>query len=212
MPEKRKLGTSGLDTPRLVLGGNVFGNTTRGEEAFAVLDRFVEAGGTMVDTADVYSAWVPGHKGGESETLLGEWLKRRGRRDDVLIATKVGMLAGEGGEKLEPSRIAAAAEASLKRLGTDYIDLYYAHQDDEGTPMAESLAAFDRLVRDGKARTIGASNYSAERLAKALAISEAEGLARYTRSEEHTSELQSLMRISYAVFCLKKKNIQLPIE
>ncbi|HEY9553170.1 aldo/keto reductase [Allosphingosinicella sp.] len=180
MPEKRKLGTSGLDTPRLVLGGNVFGNTTRGEEAFAVLDRFVEAGGTMVDTADVYSAWVPGHKGGESETLLGEWLKRRGRRDDVLIATKVGMLAGEGGEKLEPSRIAAAAEASLKRLGTDYIDLYYAHQDDEGTPMAESLAAFDRLVRDGKARTIGASNYSAERLAKALAISEAEGLARYT--------------------------------
>src|SRR3546814_10483760 len=125
------------------------------------------------------------------------------------------MLAGEGGEKLEPSRIAAAAEASLKRLGTDYIDLYYAHQDDEGTPMAESLAAFDRLVRDGKARTIGASNYSAERLAKALAISEAEGLARYTvlqpeynlmvRSEEHTSELQSLMRISYAVLCLKKK-------
>src|SRR3546814_20683287 len=101
MPEKRKLGTSGLDTPRLVLGGNVFGNTTRGEEAFAVLDRFVEAGGTMVDTADVYSAWVPGHKGGESETLLGEWLTRRGGRADGLIATKVGMLDGEGGEMVE---------------------------------------------------------------------------------------------------------------
>src|SRR3546814_21133281 len=116
----------------------------------------------MVDTADVYSAWVPGHKGGESETLLGEWLKRRGRRDDVLIATKVGMLAGEGGEKLEPSRIAAAAEASLKRLGTDYIALYYAHQADEGPPMAESLAAFAPLVLAGKARTIRPSHSTAE--------------------------------------------------
>ena len=180
MVERRKLGTSGLETPRLVLGGNVFGNTTRGDEAFAVLDRFLEAGGTMIDTADVYSAWVPGHKGGESETLLGECLRRRGRRDDVLIATKVGMLSGEGGDKLEPARIAAAAKASLKRLGTDYIDLYYAHQDDEGTPLEDSLAAFDRLVRDGKVRALGASNYSAGRLAEALAISEAQGLASYT--------------------------------
>lgn len=179
MLEMRQLGQSGLATPPLVLGGNVFGNTTRGEEAFAVLDRFVGAGGTMIDTADVYSAWVPGHKGGESETLLGEWLRRRGRRDDVLIATKVGMLAGEGGEKLEPARIAAAAEASLKRLGTDYIDLYYAHQDDERTPLEETLGAFDRLVRDGKVRVIGASNYSAARLEQALAISEAGGMARY---------------------------------
>src|SRR3546814_13772193 len=105
----------------------------------------------MVDTADVYSAWVPGHKGGESETLLGEWLKRRGRRDDVLIATTVGMLAGEGGEKLEPSRIEAAAEASLKRIGTDYIDLSYSHQDDEGPLMADVHAPFARLVRDGNA-------------------------------------------------------------
>lgn len=176
----RLLGSSGLRTPRLVLGGNVFGFTVKGEEAFRLLDRFVEAGGTMIDTADVYSSWVPGHVGGESETLLGEWLRRRGRRDDVLIATKVGMLAGEGGEKLEPARIAAAAEASLQRLGTDYIDLYYAHQDDEGTPLADSLAAFDRLVRDGKVRATGASNYSAERLAEALRVSEAEGLARYT--------------------------------
>ena len=174
----RTLGGSGLGTPRLVLGGNVFGWTVKGEEAFAILDRFADAGGVMIDTADVYSAWVPGHKGGESESLIGEWLKRRGRRDDVLIATKVGMLAGEGGDKLEPARIAAAAEASLQRLGT-HIDLYYAHQDDEKTPLADSLAAFDRLVKAGKVRALGASNYSAARLNEALDISEREGLARY---------------------------------
>ena len=179
MPGLRQIGSSGLATPPLVLGGNVFDNTVRGAEAFAVLDRFVAAGGTMIDTADVYSAWVPGHKGGESETLLGEWLRRRGRRDDVLIATKVGMLAGEGGDKLQPARIAAAAEASLRRLGTDYIDLYYAHQDDAATPLEETLQAFDALVKAGKVRVLGASNYGAERLAEALAVSEREGLARY---------------------------------
>ena len=176
----RPIGASGPTTPRLVLGGNVFGFTVKGEEAFRLLDRFVEAGGTMIDTADVYSAWVPGHKGGESETLLGEWLRRRGRRDDVLIATKVGMLPGEGGDKLEPARIGAAAEASLRRLGTDYIDLYYAHRDDEGTPLADSLGAFDGLVRDGKVRALGASNYSANRLQEALDVAEREGLTRYT--------------------------------
>lgn len=169
--EIRRLGGSGLETPRLVLGGNVFGFTSSGEEAFALLDRFVGAGGTMIDTADAYSVWVPGHKGGESETLLGEWLKRRGRRDDVLIATKVGMLAGEGGKGLEPARIAAAAEASLRRLGTDYIDLYYAHRDDPETALEDSLAAFAALVEAGKVRTLGASNYSAERLGQALDIS-----------------------------------------
>lgn len=180
MAEMRMLGASGLATPRLVLGGNVFGFTVRGEEAFAVLDRFVAAGGTMIDTADVYSAWVPGNRGGESEALLGEWLRRRGRRDDVLIATKVGMLAGEGGERLEPARIAAAAEASLRRLGTDHIDLYYAHRDDAKTPLEDSLAAFDRLVREGKVRALGASNYSAARLAQALDASTREGLAAFT--------------------------------
>ncbi len=174
----RLLGRSGLATPRLVLGGNVFGWTVAGEEGFAILDRFAEAGGTMIDTADVYSAWVPGHKGGESETYIGEWLKRRGRRDDVLIATKVGMLTGEGGEKLEPARIAAAADASIGRLGT-HIDLYYAHQDDEKTPLADTLGAFDKLVKAGKVRALGASNYSAARLAEALATSAREGLARY---------------------------------
>jgi len=179
MPELRKIGSTALATPRLVLGGNVFGWTAKGEDAFRILDRFAEAGGTMIDTADVYSAWVPGHRGGESESLIGEWLRRRGGKGDMLIATKVGMLKGEGGEKLEPARIAAAAEASLKRLGVEAIDLYYAHQDDEKTPLADSLAAFDRLVKDGKVRFLGASNYSAERLGEALAISERDGLARY---------------------------------
>ncbi len=169
----RTLGGSDLRTPRLVLGGNVFGWTASGEEGFAILDRFVEAGGTMIDTADVYSAWVPGHEGGESETFIGEWLKRRGKRDDVLIATKVGYSDG-----LAAAAIAAGAEASLLRLGT-HIDLYYAHKDDEGTPLAETLAAFDALVRAGKVRTIGASNYTAGRLNEALDISEREGLARY---------------------------------
>ena len=180
MPERRRLGPSGLVTPPLVLGGNVFNYTVRGQEAFAVLDRFVAAGGAMIDTADVYSAWVLGHKGGESETLIGEWLKRRGRRDDVLIATKVGLLPGEGGDKLEATRIAAAVEAALKRLGTDYIDLYFAHKDDEGTPLEETLAAFDRLVKAGKVRTIGASQIEAGRLREALDISAREGFAAYS--------------------------------
>ena len=175
MVELRSLGSSGLQTPRLVLGGNVFGFTVKGEEAFALLDRFIAGGGTMIDTADVYSAWVPGHVGGESETLLGEWLKRRGKRDDLLIATKVGYDKG-----LKAAHIAEAVEASLRRLGIDYIDLYYAHKDDAGTPLEETLGAFDRLVRAGKVRAIGASNYSAERLAEALAVSKREGLAAFT--------------------------------
>jgi aryl-alcohol dehydrogenase-like predicted oxidoreductase len=177
--DMRALGGSGLETPRLVLGGNVFGWTARGEEGFAILDRFVEAGGVMIDTADVYSAWVPGHRGAESETFLGEWLKRRGGGKGVTIATKVGMLPMGEPPKLEAARIAAAAEASLRRLGVETIDLYYAHQDDAQTPLAETLAGFDRLVRDGKVRALGASNYSAERLAEALSVSEREGLARY---------------------------------
>lgn len=179
MPELRPLGRNGLETPRLVLGGNVFGWTAAGEEAFRILDRFVEAGGTMIDTADVYSAWAPGHQGGESESLLGEWLKRRGSRDGIQIATKVGMLHRHGGGKLEGWRIAKAAEASLKRLGVDRIDLYYAHRDDPATPVEETLEAFDRLVREGKVRALGASNFTADRLAESLAASKPLGLARY---------------------------------
>jgi aryl-alcohol dehydrogenase-like predicted oxidoreductase len=171
--ETRQIGKSGLATPRLVLGGNVFGWTAKGDEAFAILDRFAEAGGMMVDTADVYSAWVPGHEGGESESLLGEWLKRSGRKD-VMVATKVGYVGG-----LSAAHIEAAAAASLRRLGVEAIDLYYAHKDDPETPLEETLGAFDALVRAGKVRAIGASNYSAERLAAALDISERGSLARY---------------------------------
>jgi len=188
--ETRALGRSGLETPRLVLGGNVFGWTAKDKEAFRILDRFADAGGRMIDTADVYSAWVPGHKGGESEELIGAWLTRRGGKGDMLIATKVGMLHRHGGGKLEPKRIAAAAEASLRRLGVDTIDLYYAHQDDPGTPMEETLEAFDGLVKAGKVRALGASNFSAERLGQALAVSKRMGAARYevVQPEYHLME------------------------
>ena len=171
----RDLGKSGLRTPRLVLGGNVFGWTASGAEAFRILDRFVEAGGTMIDTADVYSAWVPGHKGGESERLIGEWLRRRGRRDDVLIATKVGFSEG-----LSAGVIERGIDASLERLGTTHVDLYYSHKDDPETPFEETLGAFDRLVRAGKVRGIGASQIDAERLEQALAVSADNGLVPYT--------------------------------
>jgi aryl-alcohol dehydrogenase-like predicted oxidoreductase len=146
----------------------------------AVLDAFADGGGNFIDTADVYSAWVPGHSGGESETIIGRWLKARGKRDETVIATKVGMLDGEGGKGLKASRIAAACEASLKRLQTDVIDVYFAHRDDPDTPLEETLGAFDVLVKAGKVRAIGASNYSAERLAAALAISDRNGWARFT--------------------------------
>jgi aryl-alcohol dehydrogenase-like predicted oxidoreductase len=179
MPLSRPLGRTALSTPRLVLGGNVFGWTAGREESFRILDRFADAGGAMVDTADVYSAWAPGHKGGESESVIGEWLRRRGSAGRLAVATKVGMLPGEGGEKLAPARIAAAAEASLRRLGVDAIDLYYAHQDDADTPIDEVLQAFDALVRAGKVRALGASNFSADRLQQSLGLAERLGAARY---------------------------------
>jgi aryl-alcohol dehydrogenase-like predicted oxidoreductase len=190
MAELRPLGRSGLATPRLVLGGNVFGWTACGEEAFRILDRFVDSGGTMIDTADVYSAWVPGHRGGESETLIGEWLRRRGSSEGVLIASKVGMLHRHGGGKLEPWRIEKAAEESLKRLGVETIDLYYAHQDDPETPMEDVVEAFDRLVRAGKVRTLGASNFTAERLGRALSLALEMGASRYEvlQNEYHLLE------------------------
>ena len=176
---KQRLGSSDLQIAPLVLGGNVFGWTADRDASFAVLDAFVAGGGTMIDTADVYSAWVPGHRGGESETMIGEWLKGSGKRDQVLIATKVGMLPGEGGEKLAPARIAAACEASLKRLGTDRIDLYFAHQDDEATPQEAALEAFAELVDAGKVRVLGASNFHAARLKSANEKARAAGLPRY---------------------------------
>jgi len=179
MTEFRELGTSGLRTPPLVLGGNVFGWTVDKAQSFRILDAFADAGGVMIDTADVYSAWVEGNTGGESETIIGEWLRQSGKRDKVLIATKVGMLDGEGGEKLAPGRIAAAAEASLRRLGVDTIDLYFAHQDDEDVPQEDVLAAFDLLIKAGKVRALGASNFHAARLKSALDIAMRNGLPHY---------------------------------
>ncbi|MBD8640548.1 aldo/keto reductase [Sphingomonas sp. CFBP 13733] len=175
----RRLGSTDLKIAPLVLGGNVFGWTADKTASFAVLDAFVAGGGTMIDTADMYSSWVDGHEGGESETMIGDWLRTSGKRDDVLIATKVGMLPGEGGEKLQPARIAAAAEASLKRLGTDRIDLYYAHQDDDTVSQEAVLEAFGKLVDAGKVRVIGASNFHAARLKSAVDAAKASDLPRY---------------------------------
>jgi aryl-alcohol dehydrogenase-like predicted oxidoreductase len=174
---QRPLGRSGLSTAPLVFGGNVFGWTADEATSHRLLDAFVDGGFNAVDTADVYSAWVPGHVGGESESVIGRWLKARGKRDDVLILTKVAMWPAQPG--LSAANIASAVEGSLKRLQTDHIDLYQAHQDDAATPIEETLEAFDRLVKAGKVRAIGASNFSPERLAQSLEVSAANGLARY---------------------------------
>jgi aryl-alcohol dehydrogenase-like predicted oxidoreductase len=174
MVEKRPIGSSGIEVAPLALGGNVFGWTAHEEASFSILDAFVDAGGTMIDTADVYTAWVPGHVGGESETVIGKWLKRDpSKRDKVVIATKVGFLEG-----LAPDKIAAACDASLGRLGIDRIDLYYQHKDDESVPLADSLGAFERLVEAGKVRAIGLSQFTAARLDEALETSRRLGLTR----------------------------------
>jgi len=179
MTELRRIGKSDLSTVPLILGGNVFGWTADQATSFAVLDAFVAGGGTVIDTADVYSAWAPGHVGGESETVIGAWLKTRGRRDDVVITTKVGLLPIDGGKGLNPAHIAAAVEGSLRRLGTDYIDLYLAHRDDPDTDQDAVAQAFDALVSAGKVRVIGASNFTADRLESAVAAQDSKGLARY---------------------------------
>ncbi|UIJ47344.1 aldo/keto reductase [Sphingomonas cannabina] len=179
MMQPRRLGATDLDIAPLVLGGNVFGWTADEKASFAVLDAFVDAGGTMIDTADVYSAWVPGHRGGESESMIGAWLKASGKRGKVQIATKVGMLPGEGGEKLAPARIAAACDASLERLGVERIDLYYAHQDDESVPQEDVLEAFGKLADAGKIHVLGASNFHAARLKSANETAAAKDLPRY---------------------------------
>ncbi len=177
--KKRRLGHSGLSIAPLALGGNVFGWTADAATSFRLLDMFTGAGGNLVDTADIYSAWVPGHKGGESETVLGKWLKRRGNRKKVLIATKVGMEMGPGRKGLSRTYIVRAAEESLRRLQTDSIDLYQAHQDDPATPLEETLEAFAQLVREGKVRAIGASNYGAARLSQALEVAARHGYPAY---------------------------------
>ena len=177
--EKRELGRSGISIAPLMLGGNVFGWTADEATSFAILDAFLAGGFNAVDTADVYSRWIPGHTGGESETVLGAWLKARGGRDKVVIATKLGMDMGGDNKGLSAAYMVQAVEASLKRLQSDYIDLYQSHRDDETTPLDETLEAYSRLIKAGKVRAIGASNYSAERLAQALKASKDAGIPRY---------------------------------
>ena len=181
--QKRALGTSGLEIAPLVLGGNVFGWTADRDASFAVLDAFVDAGFNAVDTADVYSRWAPGHQGGESETVLGEWIKSRNARDRIVLITKVGseMPAGKG---LKAAYIQSACEASLRRLGVDHVDLYFSHFPDKETPIAETLEAHQRLIAQGKVRAVGGSNYDAAGLKEAL---DAAGgsRARYTVLQPH---------------------------
>ncbi|HRO33512.1 MAG TPA: aldo/keto reductase [Brevundimonas sp.] len=183
--QKRPLGPSGLDIAPLVFGGNVFGWTADEATSFALLDAFVDAGFNAIDTADAYSRWVPGHEGGESETIIGRWLKARGRRDEVAILTKVGSDMGQGHNDLSPGWIERAVEASLRRLQTDRIDLYQAHWPDPRTPQEETLRAFDRLVQAGKVRAIGVSNHDADQVRQALDISAREGLAAYAAIQPH---------------------------
>ena len=177
--DRRPLGRSGLSVPTLCFGCNIFGWTVDEAASFRLLDRLAEAGLTFLDTADVYSRWVPGHEGGESEAIIGRWMKARGNRDRIIVATKVGMDMGGGKVGLEPGYITQAVEDSLRRLQTDRIDLYQSHKDDPDTPQAETLAAFGKLIEAGKVRAIGASNFSALRLQEAIDLSSAGDLPRY---------------------------------
>ena len=175
----RNLGRSGLRVAPLCLGGNVFGWTADEAASFAVLDALIDAGLNFVDTADVYSVWVPGHRGGESETVIGNWLQRRRRRDDIVIATKVGMQMAPDRKGLSAAYITQSVEDSLRRLQTDHIDLYFSHSDDSTVPLEETLGAYQKLIAAGKIRSIGASNYTAGRFAQALEVSRKSGLPRY---------------------------------
>ncbi|HEV2700576.1 MAG TPA: aldo/keto reductase [Steroidobacteraceae bacterium] len=177
--EKRRLGQSPIHTAPLCLGGNVFGWTLDEAASFRILDEFVAAGFDFIDTADVYSTWVPGHVGGESETIIGKWLRQRGNRTKVILATKVGWLMPPDRKGLSRTNILRAVDDSLRRLQTDYIDLYQAHVDDADTALEETLGAFGELLRQGKVRAIGASNYSAQRLSQALQLAAGGALPRY---------------------------------
>jgi aryl-alcohol dehydrogenase-like predicted oxidoreductase len=177
--EKRKLGSSDIEIAPLVFGGNVFGWTTDDNRTFELLDAFVDAGFNAVDTADVYSAWVPGNKGGESETAIGKWFKKSGKRDKIVLATKVGSEMGPGKKGLSKKYILEAVESSLTRLQTDYIDLYQSHYDDPNTPIEETMEAYNELVKAGKVRIIGASNFSADRLEESVKIGLQEGFTAY---------------------------------
>jgi aryl-alcohol dehydrogenase-like predicted oxidoreductase len=188
--DKRKLGKTGLEIAPLVFGGNVFGWTIDQAASFKLLDAFVAAGFNSVDTADVYSKWVPGHTGGESEIIIGEWMKRSGNRSKIIVATKVGMEMGAGKKGLAKSYILRSAEDSLRRLQTDYIDLYQSHIDDPDTPLEETLGAYAELIKQGKVLAIGASNHKAERLAAALETSKKNGLPAYQTLQPNYSLIE----------------------
>ena len=183
--QKRHLGTNGPEIPPLVLGGNVYGWTLDEPGSFRQIDRALDADLNCIDTSDVYSRWIPGHVGGESETVIGKWLARTGRRSEVFLATKLGLDMGEGKSGLSPRYIAEAVDASLRRLQTDYIDLYQAHTDDAATPLEETLSAFQKLIEAGKVRHIGASNYSGARLAEAIETSRRLSLPAYISLQPH---------------------------
>jgi aryl-alcohol dehydrogenase-like predicted oxidoreductase len=181
----RPLGRSGLQVSPLALGGNVFGWTADEAMTFRLLDAWVDAGFNFVDTADVYSRWATGHVGGESETIIGKWMRQTGKRNRIVLATKVGLAMGEGKSGLAPAYIREAVDASLRRLKTDHIDLYQAHEDDAATPLEDTLGAFAELIKVGKVRAIGASNYSAPRLAQALDVAQRARLPRYECLQPH---------------------------
>jgi aryl-alcohol dehydrogenase-like predicted oxidoreductase len=204
---KRALGKSGLEAGPLAFGGNVFGWTADEAMSFRLLDAFVAADLNLIDTADVYSRWVPGHVGGESETIIGNWLASRGGRDKVVIATKVGLgTDAPDGRPLGRDYIIASAEKSLKRLQTDYIDLYQSHSDDQKTPLEETLGAYAELIEAGKVRAIGASNYTAPRLAEALEVSAKHGLPRYeTLQPEYNLYDRAGFEDELAGLCAKEK-------
>ena len=183
--QRRKLGSTGFEVAPLAFGGNVFGWTADEPTSFRLLDAFVAAGGNLIDTADSYSRWVPGHQGGESEAIIGRWIAQRGRHGDVVIATKVGSDMGLGYRCLRADYIMQAAEASLRRLGLDAIDLYQSHWDDDKTPFDETLEAYARLMKQGKVKAIGASNLTAERLGQALAVSAQHDYPRYQTLQPH---------------------------
>jgi aryl-alcohol dehydrogenase-like predicted oxidoreductase len=203
---KRKLGNSGLEIAPIVFGGNVFGWTADEATSFHLLDAFVAAGFNAVDTADVYSKWVPGNRGGESETIIGKWLKRSGKRQSVVIATKVGSEMAQGKKGLSKGYILTAVEDSLQRLQTDYIDLYQSHVDDADTPLDETLEAHAQLIQQGKVRAIGASNYDAKRLEEALQISKKKSLPRYESLQPHYNLYERAgFETELAPLCLREK-------
>ena len=201
----RPLGRSGLQVAPLAFGGNVFGWSADEATSFSLLDAFVDAGFNLVDTADVYSRWVPGHSGGESETVIGKWLRKSGKRHAVVIATKVGMDMGHGNQGLSRQHIAKSIDASLKRLNTDHVDLYQSHSDDAATSFEETLEAYAKLIEAGKVRAIGASNHTAARLAAALDVSERDGLPRYESLQPHYNLVErALFETDLEAVCLQR--------